>query len=48
MKANIKDVCALVDMKANVEDINKSFTDILNDFSHSFAPKKCVEDLLSE
>ena len=28
LKANIKDVCTLVDMKANIEEVDKSLGDI--------------------
>jgi len=28
IKANIKDVCALADMKPNVEDMDKAFRDL--------------------
>lgn len=27
-KSNIKDVCALLDMKSNIEDVNKALTDM--------------------
>lgn len=31
MKSNIKDVCALVDMKVNVEEYDKCMNDIMKD-----------------
>lgn len=30
-KSNIKDVCVLVDMKANIDDVDKTFEDIVKD-----------------
>ena len=27
-KSNIKDVCALLDMKSNIEDVNKAFQEM--------------------
>lgn len=30
-KSNIKDVCALLDMKSNIEDVNKAFQEMHED-----------------
>jgi len=47
-KSNIKDVCALVDMKANAEDIERTMEDLFKDLSVNYAPKQTVENLISE
>ncbi len=43
IKSNIKDVCALVDLKANIEDVDKSIEGILKELEYSCAPKMAVE-----
>ena len=42
-KSNIKDVCTLVDIKANIEDVEKSFRDLYEELVQNYALKKSVE-----
>lgn len=39
-------MCVLVDMKANIDDVDKTFDDILNNMQITYAPKNAVDSLL--
>ena len=45
-KSNIKDVCALVDLKANVEDVEKTIQDVYKFLEANYALRKINEDMV--
>ena len=47
-KSNIKDVCALLDMKANTEEVNKALDEIHEEVDKSVVTKTELNDALQE
>ena len=47
-KANIKDVCALIDLKANVEDVDKNIDQIYQEMQLNCAPKLTIDSILRD
>ena len=45
-KSNIKDVCALLDMKANTEEVNKALDEIHEEVDKSVVTKTELNDAL--
>jgi hypothetical protein len=43
MKSNIKDVCALVDLKANVEEVDKNFESIYKEIQTVCTSKQSID-----
>ena len=47
-KSNIKDVCALLDMKANTEEVNKALDEIHDEIDKSVVSKPELNQALLE
>lgn len=46
MKSNIKDVCALVDLKANVDDVEKNFDSIYKEIQNNCTSRQALDQIL--
>jgi hypothetical protein len=46
VKSNIKDVCALVDLKANLEDVDKTVEALYKELQVNCAPKIAIEQIM--
>jgi len=47
-KSNIKDVCALLDMKSNTEEVNKALDEIHEEMDKQVVTKTELNDALTE
>lgn len=47
-KSNIKDVCALLDMKSNTEEVNKAFDEIHEEMDKNVVTKNELSEALVE
>jgi len=47
-KSNIKDVCALLDMKSNTEEVNKAFDEIHEEMDKNVVTKTELSEALTE
>ncbi len=47
-KSNIKDVCALIDLKANIEDVDKNFDLVYQEMQGNSSSKITIDKLLAD
>lgn len=45
-KSNIKDVCALVDLKANSEDLEKTYNTLYKEIEFNCASKQALDEII--